>query len=271
MYMIVHSYVHREGGMGFGDFLRGSLACHQMCFRYGVKVEIDFSQHSIGQYLIPSHTTDVSQFKMLEARNIGSYSVTDLRNLISRNYRFSYLARGLSNIKVYTNVYPKVPISNETKHFVRQALIPTPEFQDIIPVYDHEYEVIHIRAGDLLAFKTAIDFTVNIEEDVLIKSIIKDVKDIISKTTCPIIIMSDSLELKNALTKRCKTIKTDTEPSHMTATSCDAADTLIDYFTLTKARKIHQFSVHPWGSGFSDTVNWIYDVPLQRYQLPQPS
>jgi len=253
--------------MGFGDFLRGSLACHQMCYKYGVKPEIDFSQHAIGNYLIPSHTIDTSKFDFVDACNIGNYSTLDLRNLIVKKYRFSYLARNINNICVYTNVYPKFPISHETQQFVKQSLIPTTELNDIIPSYSHEYEVVHIRSGDIFAFNTAIDHCVDVNKDIMIKNIIETVGKIIKLATCPIMIISDSFELKNILTQEFKTLESETEPSHMTLQNCNAVDTLIDYFTLTRARKIHQFSVYNWGSGFSDTVNWIFNVPLEKYQL----
>ena len=266
--MIVHKYVNRIGGMGLGDFLRGSLACHQLCYKYGVPCVIDFAQHTIGKYLIPSHDHDISEFPFVEARNIGKYFITDLRNLICQRYRFSYLARNINNICVYTNVYPKFPILQETKEFLKQALIPTSELQDIIPNYnDGEYEVIHIRAGDLLAFGTSHDFVVNTDINSIISSITDKIKQIIDSTSYPILIMSDSLELKNILTEKFDTIKTETESVHLTSDSDNVVDTMIDFFTLTRARKIIQFSCHNWGSGFSDSVNWIYDVPIEKHQI----
>lgn len=253
--------------MGLGDFLRGSLAVYQMCHRYSVKAEIDFSQHPIGQYLVPSHNVDMTKFEIIEAWNIGNYSISALRDHIARRYRFSYLARNISNVQVYTNVFPKFPVSHEIKRCIKRALIPTDQLQDLIPRYEHEYEVIHIRSGDLIAFGEGKDYTVDISKEDLFESISKRIKSIVDITTCPIIIMSDSLELKNTLTKECGTIETETEPCHVSAENANIVDSLIDYFTLTKARKIHQFSVHSWGSGWSDSVSWIFDVPIEKYPI----
>jgi len=269
--MIISSYVPKIGGMGLGDFLRGSLGVYQMCHRYNITAEIDFSQHDIGQYLKPSHKFDISNFSMIDARNVGDYSTNALRNLIARNYRFSYLARNLNNIQVYTNVFPKFPISHEIKQLVRQALIPTDQLQDILPIYEYEYEVIHIRSGDLLAFNKGYDHTVSLSKKDLLKAITDKIKNIVSITTCPVLILSDSMELKTLLTKKCNTVMTETIPSHVSHENSDVVDNLMDYFTLVKARKIHQFSIHAWGSGFSDTVNWIFDVPIEKYPIVHPS
>lgn len=265
--MIIHTYLQKHGGMGLGDFLRGSLAVYQMCHRYSVRAEIDFSHHPIGDYLVPSHTVDMTKFEIIEARNIGNYTIGDLRDLIARRYRFSYLARNANNICVYTNVFPKFPISVDIKQSIQRALIPTQQLQDLIPQYEQEYEVIHIRSGDLIAFGTCYDYTVNLNKDSLIASIIETVKTIVENSSCPVLIMSDSLELKTILTDLCGTVKTETIPSHVSHENVNVVDTLIDYFTLVKARKIHSFSVHDWGSGFSETVNWIYDVPIEKHLI----
>jgi len=265
--MIINTYLQKPGGMGLGDFLRGSLALYQMSHRYSVRAEIDFSHHPIGKYLVPSHNVDMSKFEIIEACNIGNYTIADLRDLIARRYRFSYLARNANNICVYTNVFPKFPITEEIKQSMQRALIPTPELQDLIPQYEQAYEVIHIRSGDLIAFGTCYDYTVNLDKDYLVASIIGSIKQIVANSSCPVLIMSDSLELKTTLTELCGTVKTETTPAHVGNDFNGVVDTLIDYFTLTKARKIHQFTTHFWGSGFSDSVSWIFDIPIQKYPL----
>jgi len=269
--MIVHSYLHSNDGGGLGDFLRGSLACHQLCGRYNIPYAIDFSKHSIGNYLIPSHNTDISSFREHECRNVGGQTVAGLRFHLMRMYKLSSLSRNENNCCIYTNTYPTFPIREATRQFTREALVPNQTLSALLPVIDHEYEVIHIRAGDLISFNAHICFIVDITKDDLIKAIIKDVQKIVATAIHPVIIMSDSVELKNTLAEECGVLQTQTTPQHLTFESASAVDTLIDYFTLSKARKIHQFSVHPWGSGFSDTVNWIYGVPLQRYTLDQIS
>ena len=266
--MIVHKYMNREGGMGFGDFLRGSCATQQLSYRYGITPIIDFSEHSIGKYLVPSHNIDATQYRLIECRNIGDFSVIALRNEISKHCRFSYLSRDIDHVNIYTNVYPKFPLTTETKNFVKASLQPTSELQSLLPnIINTSYEVIHIRAGDLYAFGKAYDYSVNTDKDIITASITSKVESIIASTSNPILIMSDSLELKTFLTSKFNTISTPTIPVHVSNANENALDTLIDYFTLVNAKKIHQFSVHPWGSGFSDTVAYIFDVPIEKYSI----
>ena len=50
-------------------------------------------------------------------------------------------------------------------------------------------------------------------------------------------------------------------------TSNECEDTMIEFMLMTTAKQIHQLSVYPWGSGFSDTVHKIFDVPLEKYVI----
>ena len=38
--------------------------------------------------------------------------------------------------------------------------------------------------------------------------------------------------------------------------------TLTEFFFMSNAEKIYQFSIYPWGSGFSDQCSKLYDIPI---------
>ena len=44
-------------------------------------------------------------------------------------------------------------------------------------------------------------------------------------------------------------------------------DTLIEFFIMSTANRILQFSEYGWGSGFSDTISKIYDIPITHITL----
>jgi len=44
-------------------------------------------------------------------------------------------------------------------------------------------------------------------------------------------------------------------------------DTMIEFMLMTTSIKIYQLSVYYWGSGFSDTVNKIYKVPIEKFSI----
>jgi hypothetical protein len=132
------------------------------------------------------------------------------------------------------------------------------------------YEVIHIRAGDLLSYGAAVNFTVEVDASKIVEHVIKKIRDISSKTTNRLIIMCDSDAIKQQLSKACGLHPTAAKSVHMNIVSDHdhrIADTLVDFFLLKSARAIHQFSVHNWGSTFSNAAHWIYDVPLFSYKL----
>jgi hypothetical protein len=44
-------------------------------------------------------------------------------------------------------------------------------------------------------------------------------------------------------------------------------DTMIEFMLMTTCIKIYQLSVYSWGSGFSDTINKIYDIEVEKYNI----
>jgi hypothetical protein len=84
-----------------------------------------------------------------------------------------------------------------------------------------------------------------------------------------IIVLSDSTVVKNLIAKKFSLYTTSSVTTHLTTAGGDVAGTLADYFIMLNSKKIHQFTnaYHWWGSGFSNSASWIYDVPLQTYKL----
>ena len=172
-------------------------------------------------------------------------------------------------VYVYTNVWPRFPLTTAEKQFVRSFMVPTRELEDAIqstlPTHE-DYEVVHIRSGDLFAFNTQVGERFQRSESELLERL-KTIADIKNNSSRAVIVISDSAELKKLLARTFGVLTTNTQPSHCALEKTDVKDTLIDYFILSRAKKIHQFSVHHWGSGFSDTVNWVYDVPIVKHQI----
>jgi predicted PilT family ATPase len=143
------------------------------------------------------------------------------------------------------------------------------DIQTAKPIED--YEVIHIRAGDIVAYNTAINFTVDYDYEKIIQKIVSKVNEIKSQSANAFIIMCDSDKVKKTLAKRCGLIPTVAKSVHLNiAKESDAdrvKDTLVDFFLLKDAKAVHHFSVHDWGSTFSNCANWIYDTPLNQYTL----
>lgn len=267
--MIVHSYIQTQGGMGFGDFLRGSMALHQVCYGMRIPYAVTFKDHPIAQFIIDQN----SILPDVEIHNLNNQCVyipqlKDKLNEIKGNRKFNGIDLG-----VHCNVFPNFPIHWITKKFMTTLLSPNEildaAIQEAKP--NKDYEVIHIRVGDMLAYNTAINFTVDYDIDEVIGKAIAKIKEIKSKSDRLFIIMCDSDKIKKMIAKKCDLIPTSAKSVHFNiATSSDTdrvKDTLVDFFLLKDAKAVHQFSVHGWGSTFSNCANWIYDTQLNQYKL----
>jgi hypothetical protein len=254
--------------MGLGDFIRGSIAANQLCVEYSIPFEIDFRQHPIGQYLQNQcSVTPPNTNKILDLQDIQNATLRALQTNLKNQINLKNLRR--DNLHIYTNVWPMFKLPRRIVESVRKYLQPTEECERaIVAALDSltDYEVIHVRVGDILSFGTQIGDTVDYTMEQLIDrlSVVKTIQD---STTRPCIIMSDSAECKRILAEKYGLRCTSTVPSHMALENDSALDTLVDFFILSRARHIHQFSVHGWGSGFSDSVHWLYRVPITKHKL----
>jgi hypothetical protein len=268
--MIVHSYIRAKGGCGLGDFLRGSISIHQAYHEQGIPIAVTFKDHPISEFIVPNDARIPDDLQIHDLNNKADTPFT-LKNQIG-----SLTGNTLSShnhVGVYCNTWPQFPISNVTKEFMVNSFKPndvlSAAIQDAKPKED--YEVIHIRLGDIVAYNTTINFTIAYDYDKIIEKIICDVNKIKSQSQNKFIIMCDSDKVKELLSTTCGLTPTAAKSVHLNiAKDCDGErikDTLVDFFMLTHAKAIHQFSVHHWGSSFSNCANWIYNTPLNQYKL----
>jgi hypothetical protein len=264
--MLVNSYFIKEKGMGLGDFIRGSIASQQLCIEYGLPFQVDLSHHPIGKYIVqrcdaPTPTID----SILNLQDIPNFTIRALKSHLKSNINLKTLQH--ENLYIYTNVWPTFKIASIVSKRVRDFFIPNQCLESAIKTaYDAygNYGIIHIRAGDLLAFNTQIGDTVHLSLNELMDMLHPHLKALSGKNY---IVMSDCAELKTLVSNRYGFCCTSSKPSHLALNNDNTLDTLVDYFILTRSSHIHQFSVHGWGSGFSDSAHWLYRVPITKHKL----
>jgi len=269
--MIINTYTTRPvNGMGLGDFVRGNIALYQMCAEHNIPFAIDFSQHPMGAYLVGHEiSTRCNSQKIVNFIDVYKdelRSTSVLYNKIKKHYK-----KG-KTLRTYCNAFQTFPISAEAKTFVANSMIPNDLLQDRIssvchPSFNHNcYETIHIRTGDPVAFGAELKRNV-IEK--LYDEIGRTIRNIRKNSNKHIIVLSDSTAIKNLIAKKFGLYTTNSVTTHLMANGGDVAGTLADYFIMMNSDKIYQFTnaYHWWGSGFSNSASWIYDVPLMPYKL----
>ena len=65
-------------------------------------------------------------------------------------------------------------------------------------------------------------------------------------------------------------LKTNLKPGHVgldTITFEQCENTMVEFMLMSTCNKIYQLSVYGWGSGFSDTIHKIYNIPIEKYAI----
>lgn len=264
--MLVQSYFVKERGMGLGDFIRGSLASQQLCNEYGLKFQVDLSHHPIGEYIkCRCDCPAPSIRRILNLQDIPNFTIRALKNRLQSKVNLKSLR--YEDLHIYTNVWPTFKIPGSISSKMREFFEPNSKLEDAIAESLNEnsnYAIIHIRAGDLLSFNTQIGDVVDTTLDTLCDALHTHCSKLAGKNY---IVMSDCAVLRDTIAERYGFQCTTSVPTHLALANDGILDTLVDYFILSRASHIHQFSVHRWGSGFSDSVNWLYGVPVFKHKL----
>lgn len=227
--------------MGFGDFLRGSIAIAELCVQEGYNFEVSYQQHGLGRFLKSNSDCDAAIAKPREILN-----VLDLASHLAAEDRY-----------LFSNCYPSVSPSAQVLELVRNnCLTVTPEFKQklgekmlLLGLVAGRYNVIHVRTGD-----TCLHAQEDNQKDPRITELIAKLS-----TSNKTIIISDNRLYSSH----------HTTPIHLgfPHPEADIETTLLDFFLLAHAASIHQVSVYCWGSGFSSWVAKLYCVPLITHAI----
>lgn len=275
--MIVNTFVNTKTitdnngnlnhGCGFGDYIRGSLALYQIAKELNLNFKMDLSNHAIGKYLM-GHETPTGNRPDELFRNFNLYKKPKIKKYMSRY--FWKLSQNPAKHLLYItlcNSFPDHPLEEDCKAYVRDNMLPNAQLESIIEKHTpkKDYVSIHIRTGDWVGFSQNDNA---VEE--LAEKISDGIKEIKSQADGKkIFVFSDSMALKEFLKKKHKINYTQTTPSHSMMHDCNIQDMLVDWFMIQRSKHVYQFTndYHGWGSGFSDSANWLRDVPITKFKF----
>jgi hypothetical protein len=248
---------------GLGDYIRGCLFLYEYSKTLGRELKINFSHHHLS--------------KMISCRN--HLTLDECKNtmyIFGREHRNSYDLRDIGKHScIFTNKAYDYDLMDEHRKFIIEHCL-TPrlcfnkkilETKRRLGLEDFQYNVIHYRSGDdALVYKTDT------------KSDISNVVSMITKNDkneegedAKFLFLTDNKNMENLpFIKKYNLITTGLSKGHMghfSPTEDDITNTMIEFFLMATSKKIYQISVYGWGSGFSDTVNKIYKVPIEQYTI----
>jgi rhodanese-related sulfurtransferase len=265
IYYTDENKITKHKAHGFGDYLKGCCFLYDFCKENNRIFNINFSHHYLS--------------KLLYCKSYRTYEETQ-----ETAYAF-WNGGGTNdyedNLYKYKNIFTNMGhtthgITDNMREFIiNNALLPRLEFQTKINalkaklnINDNNYTIIHIRTGDHYLVKHK-DNNSNIENIAvfIIQTLHINNIDI---TNNNIIFISDNNKLENIFANY--SLKTPNLKKGHTGynnnTLEDITDTLLDFFLMTTAKEIIQFSPYGWGSGFSSIIHDLYKVPIRKVQFP---
>jgi hypothetical protein len=265
---------------GFGDFLRGSICLYQYCQIFNLPLYLSFVDHPMGIFLKKPNGFDQKVVQEIESSELYEYPIPhpvyNFFKLDKKNTEVDEIITRRGFIKVITNSWPEAPITKPCQDYITNFLQPSDELNDELSSLQipSDYTVIHIRLGDRFMINCP-DAWIHLKRDNINEEIIEfvhqTIKDTIKETN--ILILSDCL-IKNKLHERYGYLITENTPIHLLGSKLETIspnmfkETLLDFFIISKAKKIYQLSSYAWGSGFSDRCHDLYNIPIYRLLLP---
>lgn len=240
---------------GFGDFLRGSAALYQFSKKYGFDLKMDFSRHPLSHYLEQYDTIALGDAVVHEFFNQNNAALEPFLSGLPEN----------SQAFVTTHCVPLADINESCRRFLKKRLTPQKPLKvilkGVLQQLGRHYCLVHLRMGDhaMGGHVAAVP---------VVDAWFRDV--IVPEWGNRIVVISDNRGIKEYLSNRFGVMFIPNTPVHLGQCGTVASpgdgvgDAMVDFFIMSRAQKIYQYSVYPWGSGFSDMCARLYRVPLVK-------
>lgn len=234
---------------GFGDFIRGCIYLYQIASERNVKLRIHFSHHLLSHFFACKQY--ISLEECVNAKYIFSedINVFDYKHIFCNRFNRDYIDDNCKQFIINNCFTPKISFQNTLNNI-----------KSSVNLIDKQYYVIHLRLHD--------DDTYNFNRHVAILNIIHSIQYKHNENSKFLLIASNNTYLPYI--NYPFIIKTNLERGHMGMHSTSlqqTKDTMIEFMLMTTCIKIYQLSVYSWGSGFSDTINKIYNIEVEKYNI----
>ncbi len=249
---------------GIGDFIRGLCHLHEMGEKFGFSVAADISATEFWNCVDKGSPIFASTSPSLvkDAEELGDLHA----DLVLRIWEFMNSDR--EEILLSTNIgeWNRRSLPQSTKRFARQFYQFCGNISDReeLGLIEGAYSVLSIRAGDDFFGSTRLPPRRNTQ---LILD--KIASDILPVATEPIVVMSDSLALRDLVASRFKMLSTSTPSFHGAKGGARSVCRDLDLL----AGSSHNFHINAWKgwwSGFSHYTSMIFDVPSTNFAPVTP-
>ncbi|MFA7062271.1 MAG: hypothetical protein WC156_15810 [Pedobacter sp.] len=233
------------------------MALFQLSRYLNFDLQMDFSHHPLSRYIEP-----YGMPYLQDDQPIYEFFNADINKLEPfLTDHCSYGARFVT-----THAVPLFPVDCECRDFIRNRVSPKVAVNSLLRTILSElgldrYCVVHMRMGDHT-------FGANISVSPTVEAYLREF--ILPKWGRDVLLMSDNSAIKELLSAKFSVMCLANTPVHLgqcgdkESPRNGVLDALLDFHLMARSEEIYQYSVYPWGSGFSDMCSRIYDVPLTK-------
>lgn len=250
---------------GLGDFIRGTSHLHELLANSGVELRIDMSQSGFDQQFVPDVALSFRGDPVRIAQAEEYFE--DHAALVARIQAF--LQSGETALYVCTNLgaWNRTTLPAATVAFMRQFLQFQPHVHmavdQAIPVT--QFEVLSIRCGD--AFYDAGQTPSHVHFMAQAQRLLET--EILPRISHPLVLTSDSYELKCALAQRYGLLFLPHRSQHG-AFNQTTLPVAIDLCLLSRSRFNYHINLWAtWWSGFSHYTSVIFAIPSLNLRAPE--
>lgn len=264
----VHSYLRvcktNPQPPGLADFLRGTMALHQLCRAHGYSLRIDSAHHPIFQFLEahPNHVTmgeHETVHELLPTPQSCNYDViyNGLLNLFRTGQSFNTITNSFYRDARTGALQNWGAIDPECRDFMRGLLRPNETLREALDALKlpDRYRAMHLRFGDEFMYGGAFNPQAVEYVDSRIRLIMQHLPN------DRFVLLSDSaamaLELKTRIPELIYWNSRKTHLGDLKNADGGVQDTLTDFFILSRAQTLHCTA---W-SGFSAVASILFEVP----------
>lgn len=256
MKQVVQVWTHKSSNSidnnyswGLGDLIRGTARTYEICKQKGYNFFVDMTLHSGSNYFVEMENPYRALVQAKKDNMVYINYETNLEDYITSRHNDEIII-------LSTNSHCDYNLDNNCIEFMRKLLKPNNDFLDycdkrVLEIPYKTFNIIHFRLGDDELIKKQIN-----NYDSLINILLRNKEE-------NDILITDSWMFKKQV--QSNIFSFDIEPVHF-GYCVDTAllrDTLFEFYLLQKADKIKTYSVYEWISGFVNSVNKIYNVPIE--------